>query len=129
MAHGRLYIIGFFLLIVFDTFSQVCFKMAALHAEPFLIEVEWLFRVLQTPWAYGALIGYLGAFIIWMTLLRYAPVGPAFAASHLEVVGVIIVSVPLFGEVLSRYQLLGASLVVAGVVCLAKSETTSHVQH
>ena len=121
------YVFGFFALIVFDTFSQICFKMAAIEAEPFLVEVEWLIRVLQTFWVYGAIIGYLGAFIIWMTLLRHAPVGPAFAASHLEVVGVMVISAPLFGEALSISQILGAMLVVAGVVCLAQDETQSNV--
>jgi drug/metabolite transporter (DMT)-like permease len=127
MSRGKFYLIGFVALIVFDTFSQICFKMAALQAEPFLIEVAWLIRVLETPWVYGAIIGYLGAFMTWMTLLRHAPVGPAFAASHLEVVGVIVISVPLFGEVLTISQMFGAILIVAGVVCLAQGETQSHV--
>lgn len=128
MSRKAFYLIGFFVLIAFDTFSQICFKMAAMQAEPFLIEVEWLIRVVETPWVYGAIIGYLGAFITWMTLLRHAPVGPAFAASHLEVVGVMIISVMLFGEVLSISQMFGATLIVAGVVCLAQGETQSHVQ-
>jgi drug/metabolite transporter (DMT)-like permease len=127
MSRGKFYLIGFVALIMFDTFSQICFKMAALQAEPFLIEVAWLVRVLETPWVYGAIIGYLGAFMTWMTLLRHAPVGPAFAASHLEVVGVIVISVPLFGEVLTISQMFGAILIVAGVVCLAQGETQSHV--
>ena len=127
MSSKTFYVFGFFALIVFDTFSQICFKMAAIDAQPFLIEVEWLIRVLQTSWVYGAIIGYLAAFIIWMTLLRHAPVGPAFAASHLEVVGVMVISAPLFGEALSISQILGAMLVVAGVVCLAQDETPSNV--
>ena len=127
MSRGKFYLLGFVALIMFDTFSQICFKMAALQAEPFLIEVAWLVRVLETPWVYGAIIGYLGAFMTWMTLLRHAPVGPAFAASHLEVVGVIVISVPLFGEVLTISQMFGAILIVAGVVCLAQGETQSHV--
>ena len=127
MSRGKFYHIGFVALIVFDTFSQICFKMAALQGEPFQVEVGWLIRIFHTPWVYGAIIGYLGAFMTWMTLLRHAPVGPAFAASHLEVVGVIVISVPLFGEVLTIFQMLGAVLIVAGVVCLAQGETQSHV--
>ena len=127
MSSKKFYVFGFFALIVFDTFSQICFKMAAIKAQPFLIEIEWLIRVLETSWVYGAIIGYLGAFIIWMTLLRHAPVGPAFAASHLEVVGVMVISAPLFGEALSISQILGAMVVVAGVVCLAQDETQSNV--
>ena len=127
MSRGKFYLIGFVALIAFDTFSQICFKMAALHGEPFQVEAEWLIRIFHTPWVYGAIIGYLGAFMTWMTLLRHAPVGPAFAASHLEVVGVIVISVPLFGEVLNIFQMFGAVLIVAGVVCLAQGETQSHV--
>jgi len=130
MSLKKFYLIGFVVLIVFDTFSQVCFKMTALHAAPFVISVEWLWRVLSEPWVYGAIVGYLGAFFTWMSLLRHAPVGPAFAASHLEVVGIMIVSVPLFGEALSGLQLAGAALIVAGVICLAMGETSeAHVQH
>ena len=126
MSRANFYFLGFCALIVFDTFSQICFKMAAIQAEPFLMEGAWVIRVLETPWVYGAIFGYLGAFITWLSLLRHAPVGPAFAASHLEVVGVIVISVPLFGEFLTVSQMVGAILVVAGVVCLAQGETQSH---
>ena len=126
MSRKRFYAFGFLVLIIFDTLSQVCFKMAAIQADPFEIEAAWLIRVTESPWVYGAIAGYLGAFVTWMTLLRQAPVGPAFAASHLEVVGVLIISVPLFGEILSLPQLIGALLIVTGVLCLAKNETLSH---
>lgn len=130
MSLKKFYLFGFVLLIAFDTFSQICFKMTALHADPFVINPEWLWRVLGTPWLYGAIVGYLGAFFTWMALLRHAPIGPAFAASHLEVVGVMIVSVPLFGEALTAPQLIGAVLIVAGVLCLAMGETSeAHAPH
>jgi drug/metabolite transporter (DMT)-like permease len=129
MSLKRFYLVGFVVLIAIDTFSQICFKMAAIHAEPFLIEAEWVARVLSDPWVYGAILGYIGAFVTWMTLLRHAPVGPSFAASHLEVVGVMIVSVPFFGEALNIWQMLGAAFIVGGVICLAMGETSeAHVQ-
>ncbi|MBS1189252.1 MAG: EamA family transporter [Rhodocyclaceae bacterium] len=130
MSLKRFYLIGFIALIAFDTLSQVCFKLAAIHAEPFAIEFDWLLRVVGAPWVYGAAVGYVGAFVTWMTLLRHAPIGPAFAASHLEVIGVMVISVPVFGEYLSAQQIFGAALIIAGVVCLAFGETSdAHVQH
>ena len=123
MTLRRFYVAGFIALIVFDTLSQVCFKMAGINAAPFALETSWLLRVASDTWVYGAMVGYLGAFVTWMTLLRHAPVGPAFAASHLEVIGVMIISVPAFGEHLNATQLIGAAIVVAGVICLAISET------
>lgn len=115
----RFYIVGFLALMGFDTLSQVCFKFAALHAAPLAADPAWLLRVLGAPWVYGAILGYLGAFATWMTLLKHAPVGPAFAASHLEVISVMALSVPLFGDRLGAAQLLGAMAIVAGIFCLA----------
>lgn len=129
MSLKRFYLLGFVALIAFDTFSQVCFKLTALHAAPFAPDAAWVLRVLLQPWVYGAIVGYLGAFVTWMTLLRHAPIGPAFAASHLEVIGVMLLSVPVFGEALSALQLLGAALIIAGVVCLALGESTHAPAH
>ena len=67
--------------------------------------------------------GYVGAFITWMTLLKHAPIGPAFAASHLEVVTVLIISVAFFGEQLSLIQIVGGASIVLGIVCLSRSES------
>ena len=122
ISRRQFYIFGFLFLLVMDTFSQVCFKMAANHAEPFIASAEWLLRVVRDPWVYGSIVGYLGAFLIWMTMLREISVGSAFAASHLEVIGVMIISVPLFGEHLTLLQYLGAVLILAGVGCLTYSE-------
>ena len=65
--------------------------------------------------AAGQVIGYVGSFVTWMTLLKHAPVGPAFAASHLEVVTVLIISVLAFDEKLTLMQLLGGASIVLGI--------------
>jgi drug/metabolite transporter (DMT)-like permease len=73
----------------------------------------------SAPWMYVAICGYIGSFFTWMTLLKHAPVGPAFAASHLEVVVVLVLSYVIFGDHLSITQLLGSAVIIAGIVCLA----------
>lgn len=119
----RFYLIGFLVLVCFDTTAQICFKLAANHALPFEAEAGWLLRVLGAPWVYVAILCYIGAFVSWMTLLRHAPIGPAFAASHLEVISVMALSVVVFGEHIGPSQWIGSALIVAGIVCLALSET------
>ena len=119
----RFYLIGFTMLMVLDTLSQVSFKLAGNHALPMASDLAWLIRVFSAPWIYGAVACYLGAFVTWMTLLKHAPVGPAFAASHLEIVSVLILSYFLFDERLSLMQLAGSAVIIAGIVCLAMSET------
>lgn len=119
----RFYLFGFLALMLFDTLAQVSFKIASIHAAPLELDAAWLFRVFGHPWIYGAFIGYLGAFFTWMTLLKYAPVGPAFAASHLELISVTLLSIWLFNEPLTVPKIVGGTLLLLGVLCLAKAET------
>ncbi len=119
----RFYLIGFLVLMAFDTLAQISFKYAGAHALPLEFTPAWLLRVFGQPWIYGAFVGYVGAFFTWMTLLQRAPIGPAFAASHLEIVTVLLVSVWLFNEHIGWPQVLGGLVIVAGIACLAVSET------
>ncbi len=107
----------------FDTLGQVGFKLAALGAAPPEPNLAWLERIATEKWIYLAVAGYIGAFVTWMTLLRYAPIGPAFAASHLEIVTVLVISVTLLGETLTAPQILGAALILGGIAVLASAES------
>jgi drug/metabolite transporter (DMT)-like permease len=118
----RFYLIGFIVLMGFDTLAQLSFKLAGNEALPLEMSSGWLARVFGQPWVYGAVVGYVGAFFTWMTLLKHAPIGPAFAASHLEVVSVMLLSLWLFQEPLTWPRALGALAIVAGIVCLGLAE-------
>lgn len=117
------YLAGFLMLTVFDTAAQISFKLAADHAMPLEWNLSWLLRILGQPWVYCAVAGYLGAFVVWMTLLRRAPIGPAFAASHLEIVSVVVLSAWLFNEPITAPKAWGAVAILAGIFCLGWSET------
>jgi drug/metabolite transporter (DMT)-like permease len=118
----RFYVIGFLVLLAFDTLAQIGFKLAAVAAAPPELEVAWLGRIATERWIYLAVLGYLGAFVTWMTLLRYAPIGPAFAATHLDIVTVLVVSVMWLGETLSPPQVVGAVLILTGIAILAATK-------
>ncbi|WP_329741034.1 DMT family transporter [Dyella sp. A6] len=126
MKRGSFYLIGFLLLMAFDTLGAVSFKFAGMHALPVQANTAWLLRLFDKPWVYGAVLGYIGAFFTWMTLLKHAPIGPAFAASHLEVVSVMLLSVWLFGDQLTVPRVLGALAILAGIVCLGFAESREH---
>jgi len=127
----RFYVIGFLVLLAFDTLAQIGFKLAAVAAAPPELEMAWLGRIATEGWIYLAIAGYLGAFVTWMTLLRYAPIGPAFAPTHLAIVTVLVVSVMWLGETLSRPQIVGAALILTGITVLAvtKSEEPERRLH
>jgi len=118
----RFLLSGFLALMIFDTLAQISFKAAAIHALPLTMDIDWLARVFTQPWIYGAFIGYMGAFFTWMTLLKYAPIGPAFAASHLEIISVTLFSVWLFDDTLTLTKAIGGLLILAGILFLAKGE-------
>ena len=120
---------GFALLMAFDTAAQVSFKVAGMHAFPPEANLQWVMRLVAQPWIYGAIVGYVGAFFTWISLLQRAPIGPAFAASHLEVVSVMLISALIFGEHIGLGQTLGAILIVAGIVCLAMGERDTLAEH
>jgi drug/metabolite transporter (DMT)-like permease len=122
MSHKRL-AVGFAALVLIDTWTQIAFKLASRQTGEFVMNTRWLSAAAVSPFIYGAIAGYIAAFLAWMTLLEHAPVGPAFAASHLEVVTVLMLSVPLFGEHLSAGKLAGAACIVTGIVMLSLSES------
>ena len=82
-------------------------------------------RLFLNPWLYGAIAGYLGAFVTRMTLLRYAPVGPSFAASHLELISVTLFSVWLFNEPLNAYKILAGVLILLASCAWRKTKRTT----
>jgi drug/metabolite transporter (DMT)-like permease len=122
MNRLQFYLVGFGALMVFDTATQVAFKLASIAAGPFHPGLDWALAVVHSPWIWGAVVGYLGSFVAWMTVLKHAPVGPAFAASHSAIVLVLGLSVLFFGEHLSLMQIVGAALIILGVVFLSLSE-------
>ncbi|GAB2569260.1 EamA family transporter [Dyella jejuensis] len=125
----RFYFFGFGLLLAFDTVVQLSFKLTGEHAFPPEASWSWVARVFAHPWIYIALIGYVGNFITWMSLLKHAPIGPAFAATHLDVISVMLASAWLFHEALTPMRLLGAGVILLGITCLAFAEDGAHPEH
>jgi multidrug transporter EmrE-like cation transporter len=118
----RFYFIGFLSLLIFDTFGQISFKYTSLYAAPFELNIAWIKRIFSTFWMYLTLLNYLGSFGAWMYLLKRAPIGPAFAISHMQVVSVMFISVLLFGEHITIVQIIGATLILMGIIVLAVAE-------
>jgi drug/metabolite transporter (DMT)-like permease len=112
---------GLLVLIIFDTAGQLGFKLAGDAAAPAVPFDQFLVRLLQGPWILLVIAAYAFAFLTYMTLLKIIPMGPLFAASHLEIVVVTIISIYLFNEHLSAVQVVGCGLIVAGFIWLTRS--------
>ncbi|MBF9235266.1 EamA family transporter [Microvirga alba] len=117
------FLIGFLALLALDTLGQIGFKITGENVAPIQIGLDFASRLLSEPWALTIALAYGGAFIVYMTLIRDAPVGLLFAASHLEIVTVTAASMVLFGDRLNLIQLFGCAAILGGVLLLAKTET------
>ena len=118
----RSILLGFLLLLSFDTFAQVGIKLAGERIGEAVLS-DWLRRILREPLIYLVLLCYGGAFTTYVSLLKSAPVGPAYAAAHGHIVTVLIASMAIFGERLSALQALGVAAIVGGVFVLALTES------
>jgi drug/metabolite transporter (DMT)-like permease len=114
--------LGFILLVAVDTFVQIAFKFASENTLPLTFDLPWLYRLLREPWLLGVAVGAAAAFMTYMTLIRHAPIGPAFAASHLDIVSITLFSVWFFGDTLTLLQVFGCCAIVSGVLVLAFTE-------
>lgn len=117
----RSILLGFLLLLTFDTASQVGVKLAGERIGTGA-DAAWLLRVAQEPLIYLVLACYAGAFVTYIALLKYAPVGPAYAAAHGHIVTVLVISILFLGERLTLLQGLGGLAIFAGIMILAVTE-------
>lgn len=115
---AKFYIVGYLVLLSFDTLAQVALKLGAVHCSPVELSLAWWLKVAHEHWVYISIAGFIGAFATYITILRHAPVGPAFAASHMDVVTVLMVSVLCLHERLGALQIVGSLLIAAGIVML-----------
>jgi drug/metabolite transporter (DMT)-like permease len=116
------FILGFVALLAFDTVGQVGFKLTGNNVMPIEPNLDFLQRLLTEPWVLATMMAYLGSFLIYMTLIKDAPAGLLFAASHLEIVTVTALSVMIFGDRLSFIQGIGCAVIIAGLLLLAPSK-------
>ncbi|MFM1813881.1 MAG: hypothetical protein RLZ98_576 [Pseudomonadota bacterium] len=122
MRLKRYILVGFLLLLTFDTVAQIGMKLAGDRITSSASDLIWIRRVIREPMIYGVLACYLAAFVTYTTLLRYAPVGPSYAAAHGHVVTVMAVSLLFMGETFTLLQALGALAIVVGIAVLAATE-------
>ncbi len=118
----KIVLLGFLLLLVIDTVSNVLIKLAGDRIGSFEATAAWLTGVSREPIVLAVIGCYLLAFFTYTTLLKYAPVGPAYAAVHGHVVSVLLISIVYFDERLTLVQAFGCVLIVGGILLLAFTE-------
>jgi multidrug transporter EmrE-like cation transporter len=118
-----LFLAGLLALVCFDTAGQLGFKFMAEAAGPAVASATWVHTVVTSPAFVVTVAAYIGAFFVYMLLVRRVAIGPLFAASHLELVTITAISMFYFDERFSLVQALGCAVIFAGIVVLGLTES------
>jgi drug/metabolite transporter (DMT)-like permease len=117
-------LLKFAALIAFTVLGQFSFKIAADRLGIVHLDAAWIRAFLHEPSVALIIFANLGALVFYLALIKDAAVGPAFAAAHLSIVVVVIVSVAYFHETLNWVQALGCVLIFLGVGILGYTESS-----
>ena len=107
--------------------GQMLFKKTAISITNLSKEIgdpvgiiESIFRAIQIPWFYMALLTYGLATILWLYLLQRIPLSIAYPFTALAMIIVPIFSMFLFEEKLSYSYFMGSILVISGIAIISR---------
>tara|TARA_B100001939_G_C16771754_1_gene542955 strand:+ start:350 stop:730 length:381 start_codon:yes stop_codon:yes gene_type:complete len=107
--------------------GQMLFKKTAISITNLSKEIgdpvgiiESIFRAIQIPWFYMALLTYGLATILWLYILQRIPLSVAYPFTALAMVIVPIFSVFLFEEKLTYSYFMGSILVISGIAIISR---------
>ncbi|AZE53405.1 Permease of the drug/metabolite transporter (DMT) superfamily [Pseudomonas synxantha] len=121
--HGRLgTLVLWALLIATESAGQLFTKVAGDQLGQMDFTWQWLGDVARNPGILTAIASYLGAFFVWMLILRRSSLSLAFPLSSLVFVAVLLGSWLGLGEHISLLHWVGVVVIVAGIVLLAEGE-------
>lgn len=104
---------GLHILLLVFSLSGICSKLAS--GEPFLSFKFCLF--------YGGVIAILGIYAIcWQQIIKRLPLTTAYANKAITIVWGIVWGVVFFGEKVSIGKLIGAAIVICGVILYVTTE-------
>jgi len=110
------------LLIGFESAGQIATKVGGDQLGQMNFNLQWLAAVAVTPGVWFAIGCYIGAFFVWMLILRRSSLSLAFPLSSLVFVGVLLGSWLGLGEQISALHWVGVAVIMGGIGLLADGE-------
>ena len=121
--HGRLgTVVLWALLILTESAGQLFTKVAGDQIGQMDFNWQWLAAVAVNPGILAAIACYIGAFFVWMLILRRSSLSLAFPLSSLVFVVVLLGSWLGLGEHISPLHWVGVAVIIAGIALLAEGE-------
>ncbi|AOE77938.1 MULTISPECIES: EamA family transporter [Pseudomonas] len=121
--HGRFgTVVLWALLIGTESAGQLFTKVAGDQLGQMDFNWQWLGEVARNPGILAAIASYIGAFFVWMLILRRSSLSLAFPLSSLVFVVVLLGSWLGLGEHISPLHWVGVAVIIAGIALLAEGE-------
>ena len=121
--HGRLgTVVLWALLIALESSGQIATKVGGDQLGQMDFSLQWLHAVMMNPGVWVAIACYIGAFFVWMLILRRSSLSLAFPLSSLVFVGVLLGSWLGLGEHISVLHWVGVAVIMIGIALLAVGE-------
>ena len=123
--HGRLgTVVLWALLIILESAGQIATKVGGDQIGQMTFTLHWLQSVIIDPGVLFAVGCGIGAFFVWMLILRRSSLSLAFPLSSLVFVGVLLGSWLGLGEQISLLHWAGVLVIIGGIALLAEGETS-----
>ena len=121
--HGRLgTLVLWALLILTESAGQLFTRVAGDQIGQMDFNWQWLAAVAVNPGILAAIACYIGAFFVWMLILRRSSLSLAFPLSSLVFVVVLLGSWLGLGEHISFLHWVGVVVIIGGIALLAEGE-------
>ena len=91
--------------------GQILFRVSAQRIDP----QRWIASTLGNPWLWAGLVVYAGATVLWLQVLRSAPLSRVYPLIALAFIVVPLLDALLLGETLRPQSLIGGAIIVVGV--------------
>jgi drug/metabolite transporter (DMT)-like permease len=111
--------LSWFAVPVLNTLFQIFIKRGAEDIDGKGAMLSWLGSALHNPWVLAAIAVEIICFFLWMKILAELDLSRAFPLSAVSYVLVIASGWLIFGEPVVALQVIGSTLILAGVWLIA----------
>jgi drug/metabolite transporter (DMT)-like permease len=103
-----------------ESASHLCLKKGA-TANKDATGLAYYLRLMRNKWVIAGILSYFVEMVIWIVLLTYIPLSVAFPLTGIQKVMIILFSVFVLKEKVSRVEWLGVGIIAAGIAVIVQA--------
>ncbi len=124
----KMLVLAWLALVAVEIVTQLSLKFAGNATGGFDFSAHAFTLALGSGWLWLAIASYCGCFVVWMLILRHSDLSRAFPTSAIVFVAVMFASWLVLHEAIGAMQLLGAAVIVAGILQLGHDQPVAPPQ-